>query len=628
MHRKLATTAIAIIALAIPLGARAATPDGFTAPSYVDTTLAGGEPLVLYDRFHGDLIYTSHEGTTHLYRPGFTALLPIAFNYRNQVNMWTSGDGGASWTRVFFPAGFQSSPAQNTGFSDPDLTQDAAGRVYNTGIDLVNDSLFSSNDGGHTWDKGTAQCHDGDRPWLAGGKKDQVFMATDTVEGQLSHQIFESDDGGSTCSATGVPDAGTTSSGQPYTGYGKLYYDQRNGKLVEPVEFQDGNGNVTGIGASVWKPGDTKITPVKATNTTVFGHFPIVIFDNSDNLYLVWDTNDRGPSGSSSPCGGLAPTPNHIKMAYSTDFGKTWSAPVDIASPPGARVLWPWAVGGDGGKLSIVWYQTDKLVDPDCQDSNVRIYEARVDNATDPATRSIAISNASGRPIHQGSICQGGTDCVATGKDRRLGDFFTNAIDSRGCVMIASGDTTQRDPNTGGPMGTSLPIFQRQNSGTSLVGNTDCATGLPGAGPLAATNPGRPTCRDTIAPKSFLRLPKGYKRRGSRLSFRGTSSDRGCKAGNGLFAAGGKVARVYVSLARVGRHRCSFVNAKGRLTPRRSCRKAIFLRAHGTTRWTFGIAVHVPPGNYRAVVRAIDAFGNKETPSSRRDIIRFRLPRR
>jgi hypothetical protein len=42
--------------------------------------------------------------------------------------------------------------------------------------------------------------------------------------------------------------------------------------------------------------------------------------------------------------------------------------------------------------------------------------------------------------IHIGWVCQGGTTCVATGQDRRLGDYFTNALDSRGCVLIATGD--------------------------------------------------------------------------------------------------------------------------------------------------------------------------------------------
>ena len=121
MRTKLVMGALATLALALPAGARAATPDGFTPPSFVDSVLAGGEPLVLDDQFHHDLIYTSHEGTTHLYRPGFTSLLPVAFNYRNQVNMWTSDDAGASWRRVSFPAGFQTNPAQNTAFS-PSIT--------------------------------------------------------------------------------------------------------------------------------------------------------------------------------------------------------------------------------------------------------------------------------------------------------------------------------------------------------------------------------------------------------------------------------------------------------------------------------------------------------------------------
>ena len=625
-----------VVAVLFALGcvspaAAAAASDHFTLPSYVDTSLAGGEPLVMADNVHHTFVYTSHEGTTHLYRTGATSLAPVLFNYRNQVNIWTSSDAGAAWRRVTVPGGFSTNPATNTGFSDPDLTQDEGGRIYNTGINLVNDALFSTNDGGLTWDKGTAQCHDGDRPWLAGAKRDQVFMATDTNEESLSgsgHTIYESTDGGNSCGLTGVKDFGSTPDGGNYTGYGKLYYDHRNGKLVEPVIYTNSDGVADGIGASVWKPGDLSVSPVMAAKTTLFGHFPIVVFDNSDNLYLIWDTDERraGTTGQCEyqPGGGNAPevAPNHIKMAVSTDFGKTWGAPVDIQSPSNGRVLWPWAVAGDAGRLSIVWYQTDKLVDPDCQAADTYIYEARVDNATDPARRTVQVTNASQRPIHQNGICQGGTLCVANGKDRRLGDFFTNAIDPRGCVMIASGDTTQLDPNTGGPLGVSLPIFMKQDDGTALVGNGSC-------GPRQRpANPGRPSCRDRVAPVSTVRLPKGYRRRGHRIFLHGRAHDRGCPARNGLFAAGGRVARVQVSIAKVGRHRCRFVNRRGRLTKARSCRKPILFRARGRTRWHFAKTLHAPAGNYRAVVRATDTFGNKERPSKRRNIIRFRLPRR
>jgi hypothetical protein len=87
----------------------------------------------------------------------------------------------------------------------------------------------------------------------------------------------------------------------------------------------------------------------------------------------------------------------------------------------------------------------------------------------------VRTADASRGPIHIGStVCQGGTTCVATGQDRRLGDFFTNALDPRGCELIASGDTTQPNPLTGGPRPTALPILIRQNSGPALVGNRTC----------------------------------------------------------------------------------------------------------------------------------------------------------
>src|SRR5438128_990806 len=144
------------VALLCALAASAhAAPLGFTRPSYVDQQLAGGEPLVTVDPTRNILLYTSHEGTTHVYRNGLPALTTFTFlgSYRNQTNMWTSKDDGLSWQHVNAFAGFEQNPAQNSGFSDPDLTTDEGGRIYNTGINLANDSLYSSGDGGQTWDQ-------------------------------------------------------------------------------------------------------------------------------------------------------------------------------------------------------------------------------------------------------------------------------------------------------------------------------------------------------------------------------------------------------------------------------------------------------------------------------------------
>ena len=71
-----------------------------------------------------------------------------------------------------------------------------------------------------------------------------------------------------------------------------------------------------------------------------------------------------------------------------------------------------------------------------------------------------------------------------------------------------------------------------------------------------------------------------------------------------------------ISIAKVGRHDCEFVSAKGRLTKKRSCKKPILLTASGHNQWHFTLRVHLPKGNYRAVVRGVDTSKNKEKPKA------------
>jgi len=457
------------------------TPAHFAPPQYVDQQLAGGEPEVFADSLHGTLIYTAHEGTTHLYRDGLVSSpwgdFSFVTNYCNQVNVWTSHDGGANWFRdQYLGSTCPTSPANNTGFSDPDLTQDAGGRVYNTGIDLVNDALFSSNDGGNTWNKGTPYCHNGDRPWLAGGRSGQVFLATDTLEGSNSgHEVFVSRDGGMTCSTTGIPDNGTLADGGSWTGFGKLYFDRLTGGLVEPAIFDHGDGSF-GVGISTRKAGGSGFTPHEAVrHTSMFAHWPAIAIDAAGTVYLTWDTDNR-QAGTKGGCSGArTPAANSIMLVSTKDLGKTWSAPYTVAHP-GTRVFWPWIAAGDAGKVSVVWYQTEKqdgFPDLDCQTGHIHVMEATLLSAagTSPVK---TITDAAGRVVHVGWVCQGGTTCVATGQDRRLGDYFTNTLDARGCVLIATGDTRLSDPTTGGPLPTARPLFLRQNAGPALIGSGGC----------------------------------------------------------------------------------------------------------------------------------------------------------
>jgi hypothetical protein len=480
----------------------------FGKPVVVDNQLAGGEPSIFWDPRHQDFIYSSHEGTTHTLRDGLGGAAGTAdftTNYRNQVNIWTSKDG-KSWSRVNLDGtGFEANPSTNTGFSDPDLTQDAGGRVYNTGIDLVNDALFSSPDGGRTWDRGTINCHDGDRPWLAAGPKDTVWLANDP--NTADHSVWISTDGGSSCGSTGIADPG---------GYGKLFYDSYankalHGALIEPVPSLHGSIGVAvlknALGAFKSGTGAFHQYPVAPTQG-LLTHFPSLALDKAGNLYLSWTDHPGGNSGNGK---------NTVWLSSSKD-AVHWTKPIAVAHP-GTTVLWPWIAAGSPGNVSVVWYQYDRPTpNPDqATTGNVMVMAA---NLFGVGTKHVTqfTANASGKPIHVGGICQGGTTCVATGQDRRLGDYFTNWIDARGCVVIASGATTYADAVTGGEKAWSTPIFMHQDGGKSLTGHS-CSTSS-SRGATVAAGMSRGLGNDRLPPLALSALLLGVAVRFSRRTQR------------------------------------------------------------------------------------------------------------
>ena len=204
-------------------------------------------------------------------------------------------------------------------------------------------------------------------------------------------------------------------------------------------------------------------------------HGNMLIRQNVDTLKRQTPSLEQGTHGGCN--GANTELPNAIKMSVSRNFGKTWSKPITVAKPAGERVYWPWIAAGKSGRVSVVWYQTNKVVDLDCTAAKTSVYEASLFRAT-KRHPTAQIVNAAGRPIHTNFVCQGGTSCVATGQDRRLGDYFTNWIDARGCVVIASGATTYADAVTGGEKAWSTPIFLHQDGGKSLTGHAAAVTAL------------------------------------------------------------------------------------------------------------------------------------------------------
>jgi hypothetical protein len=162
---------------------------------------------------------------------------------------------------------------------------------------------------------------------------------------------------------------------------------------------------------------------------------------------------------------------------------------------------------------------------------------------------------------------------------------------------------------------------------TSLIGDVQAVApavaaagrGTAAVGP-AAGNAGSaaPQCADHSAPVSHYRGKHSVNRH--RVSLRGTTKDRGCGPGGR-----GAVRAVKVSIARTGRHGCSFMAANGRLTPARPCRRPVLLPAKGHNAWQFAASVHLPPGNYRVVARGYDTAGNKEHPHARVNTLKLRI---
>jgi len=244
-----------------------------------------------------------------------------------------------------------------TGFSDPDLTQDTNGNISNTGIDLANDALFSSQDGGRHWLTGTLSATRVTAPgWRVAGRN-EVFLSTDTEES--GHEVFHSTDAGASCSANGIQDNGRAGN-DIYTGTGKLFYDHKRGQLVEPVYYVNSAGFPVGLGVGILRKASTAFTTspapafadVRIANTSAFSHWPSLAIDSAGNYYIVWDTDARDPlthngcpptdSGSESfgslpPTNATTPLANRVMMVYATDGGQHWSAPRAVAYSAGHR---------------------------------------------------------------------------------------------------------------------------------------------------------------------------------------------------------------------------------------------------------------------------------------------------
>ena len=426
----------------------------FSKPTFIDKERAGGEPVSIVAQ-DGSIVVSAHAGTTHIYKdpqaaPGGKDFLR---SYYNQTLNWRSTDGGKTWQYVGL-AGAPEGPhsATSTGFSDPDLTMDAGGKIYNVEINLANVAVFASPDDGQSWPTANPIAASGDRPWVTGAEPDEVFLYVN-----LPKQLWRSTNGGLTFELVSTD----------FPADSKL--------LVDPLNKKKGLIGPTGSGGVAISPDDGKTWesyPAPLGKSTQF--FGAIAADRAGWIYAA---NAGGYSGSND-----TEADGEVTFNYFNRKTKQWaSSPIRIPTPKG-DALWPWIIAGDDGRVAVTWYQTIAG-----KENRFNVYVAYTTNAhgstvrcSDGSKRFIApqfqTANASGRPIHVGKICLSGTTCNANSNfeagDRRLGDFFTVNFDHKGNIFVVSGDTTLKNP-LGGPKPVANPIFIKQSAGDKLLEKPD-----------------------------------------------------------------------------------------------------------------------------------------------------------
>ncbi len=457
----LGLTSAGLVPLALPAGAACGAPTGgklaFAKPVYVDENRAGGEPSVIAAP-DGGLLVSAHAGTTHVNKDpqSVAGVGDFANNHWNQTLNWRSDDGGKTWQHIGLIGDKGPHSASSSGFSDPDLTVDAGGRVYNTEINLVNVSVYSSTDGGRTWPVANPVVTTGDRPWLTGARKDEVYLYVNTAR-----QLWRSANGGLTFSLIGT--------NMPVTG--KLLVDPLKpaGGLIGPavntgVEAEGTAGSTPGGVAISGDEGKTWETfPVELGKTTQFFTAGATAVDKAGTIYQVAAGGYQG--------GGDREDDGEVTVASFDRKTKKWS-PVTVISRPKGDAMWPWVVAGDAGRVGVVWLER--------RDDEFRVMAATSVNAAGSMEKCGGktvkmkprwqVADATGRPVHKGDICLNGTTCNAnpgpTG-ERRLGEYVTVALDPAGRLIAATSDTMLTNP-LGGPKTVSNPLFLKQSGGPSL----------------------------------------------------------------------------------------------------------------------------------------------------------------
>lgn len=342
---------------------------------------------------------------------------------------WKSTDGGLQYTALASPNQVsQEAGGLAPGGGDTDLgvatapNPDGLYNVYVASLSLANVTVSTSQDGGRTWSKNvlSATIPVDDREWIAADGASKVCVSYHDAA------TFNVD---VSCSA----DAGTTFT-QPGSAvdvaHAFLLEDNEIGNLaIDPVShtiYQTFSGIANAMEAvgtsshfhAVWMAvshdGGLTFTDypvyVNSDPTVDYGHqFVNVSVDQAGTVYSVYSDN------------------HNLFYSFSTDQGRTWSAPVQVNQSPSATAIMPWSAACAPGELDIVWYGTsfyDGQTIPDNYPASAAWYVYAAQNVA--ATSGGTFAQIAATPaVHFGGVCESGVTCSG---NRDLFDDFGVAV--------------------------------------------------------------------------------------------------------------------------------------------------------------------------------------------------------
>ncbi len=406
-------------------------------------------------------------------------------------NLWESGPWGFSTNMSFIHRSTNDGrkfhlvstigtrPDEPPGGGDTDIAVDDQGTVYFVDLEgpLTEIGASVSNDNGNTWRKNAAAVQQSvvDRQWLAvdnggssGAFDNTLFLAFhQTAVGTF---IYSSPGSLGANDATGglvwQNSASLPGPLQPLAADAicaqlrfdkvkrNLYYACNEGDHVRVTVGHVGLVQRTGISYANYNG------PKTPGGGDVLNLFPALATDAAGHVYMAW----------------IDEVSSALYYAFSTDEGKSWSAPVRVNSGAAVTNEFDWVQAGAAGTLALAWYATERTAPggsdgmPSALDNLGEAtkypwfgYAALVTRA-DTCRPKIAQTRFTSKPMHYGAICNAGLGCTTDlSADRQMADFFGFDLARDGGLRIVYNDTTNEFDGAG-------LHFTRQISGLGALG--------------------------------------------------------------------------------------------------------------------------------------------------------------